>query len=264
MTFSPELLVAVCTFSLLACSKPELPKSGISGSVRGTETAGVSTVLGTAMDRADDPMPAERLDCGHERFKFADALGQLPAGMARVLSSGGSMADYGEHFNETDEPLYAGAPFRRFAGAAIGESRIFAAIERGGVGYGVDYWAFERKGSQWVGNRRWWGAVPSSLSALLSVTCIGKGEVTGARTCTQGDYPPSALRAKAQGTTTVALTIDEAGHVSEGMVVKASGRSREHLLLDRAAAAYFRTCAFAVATDPGPRHATLSYTWSLD
>lgn len=160
--------------------------------------------------------------------------------------------------------MYPGAPFRRFAGAALGEDRIFAAVEHGGIAYSVEYWNFLRKGSTWSGNQRWSGGVPGSLPALLSVTCLAKDEVTGSRSCPQPEYPEAAVRAKAQGTTTLALTIDEAGHVSDEKVVKTSGPSRQHRLLDRAVAESFRACTFAPAPGHDLRHTTITYSWLLD
>lgn len=55
-------------------------------------------------------------------------------------------------------------------------------------------------------------------------------------TCIDSDsYPAKALRAHATGTTRLRLSVDAMGEVVDVQVMKSAGRSREHVLLDKAA-----------------------------
>lgn len=132
-----------------------------------------ATALGPVQRDPDAPNAPERLDCGGEKFAFVTALGELPGGMPRILADGGKLAAHGADFRATDVigPGDDALPTRRFAAAALGTNHIFAAVEQGGIGYGVEYWSFTRQSAGWIGNRRWFGAAPASLPELLSVTC---------------------------------------------------------------------------------------------
>ena len=89
-------------------------------------------------------------------------------------------------------------------------------------------------------------------------------EVQPGVSCPRPEYPPAAIRAMAQGTTKVTLSVNEAGDVIDGSIDQASGDSREHRLLDRSVVDSFRACKFAPAPGRGKRNVTLSYAWRLD
>ena len=89
-------------------------------------------------------------------------------------------------------------------------------------------------------------------------------EVQPGVSCPRPEYPPAAIRAMAQGTTRVTLSVNEAGDVIDGTIDEASGESREHRLLDRTVVDSFRACKFAPAPGGGKRNVTLSYAWRLD
>lgn len=79
--------------------------------------------------------------------------------------------------------------------------------------------------------------------------------------CPRPEYPPAAVRAGAKGTTKVRLHVDEAGRVAEVALERASGETREHRLLDRAALEAFKGCNFV----PGGTAAwtRFDYVWNL-
>ena len=82
------------------------------------------------------------------------------------------------------------------------------------------------------------------------------------------NYPMAAIRALAQGRTTLAIEVDETGKVTDVSVKGASGPTREHQLLDETAALAFRNCHFEPALDengrPTPGHTLVTYRWALD
>ncbi|NJN00671.1 MAG: TonB family protein [Aquincola sp.] len=67
--------------------------------------------------------------------------------------------------------------------------------------------------------------------------------ITNVSAC-KPEYPSAALKAEATGTTTIKFSIDAAGKVVSADVVKPSGPSREHRLLDRAAVTSLSGCSF--------------------
>ena len=82
------------------------------------------------------------------------------------------------------------------------------------------------------------------------------------------DYPAAALRAHAQGVTRLAFHLDETGKVLRTDIVQSSGETREHRLLDTAAAQTLATCPFQPIQDaagkPIAGTVTLSYTWRIE
>lgn len=132
------------------------------------------TRLDYESERADyDPSADYRVDCGDDKFELTSSLWRLPIGMRDVLG-GAELSGAEGAFNPSDA---GGGSDRRFGLAAVGRSRIFAAVEQGGVGYGVEIWAFRRKDFlHWVGNRvpgGGAGTVPKSLAQFLALTCKG-------------------------------------------------------------------------------------------
>ncbi len=91
--------------------------------------------------------------------------------------------------------------------------------------------------------------------------------ITNVSAC-KPDYPPAALKAEATGTTAIKFTIDAAGKVVSADVVKASGASREHRLLDRAAVTSLSGCTFKPGRDSNGQAVgaatTVEYVWKLE
>ena len=81
-------------------------------------------------------------------------------------------------------------------------------------------------------------------------------------------YPPKALEAQVQGVTTLAFHVSAAGVVTQVDIVKSSGHSREHRLLDKAAAVALAKCPIQVGTDdkgqPVASVVRVNYTWRLE
>ena len=81
-------------------------------------------------------------------------------------------------------------------------------------------------------------------------------------------YPVAAIKSGAQGTTRVAVHLDEAGKVTAVDIVQRSGDTREHRLLDSEAARAIARCPFTAARDgtgkPIPSVVTLSQEWHVD
>ena len=81
-------------------------------------------------------------------------------------------------------------------------------------------------------------------------------------------YPEAALKAGVQGTSEIELTISENAQVVDSKVLKPSGRYRENLMLDRAAAQALSKCpVVSVGTDldghPITTKIRLEYRWAL-
>ena len=90
--------------------------------------------------------------------------------------------------------------------------------------------------------------------------------ITDASGC-RPDYPPAAARAEATGTTVIRFTIDAGGRVASAEIVKSSGPSREHRLLDRAAVTALSECKFTPGRDetgrPVGASTNVEYVWRL-
>ncbi len=92
-------------------------------------------------------------------------------------------------------------------------------------------------------------------------------QLTNASAC-KPEYPAAALRAEAQGTTTIRFTIDANGKVASAEVIKRSGPSREHRLLDNTAVNSLSGCTFRAGRDaagqPITAATTVEYVWKLE
>jgi TonB family protein len=98
---------------------------------------------------------------------------------------------------------------------------------------------------------------------LILPSPVPHPRLTQVEHCPTPDYPPAALRAGAQGTTVVRLTVDSTGTVTESEIAKPSGESREHKLLDKAAHEALRKCKFSIAQGASERTTQISYTFSF-
>lgn len=86
---------------------------------------------------------------------------------------------------------------------------------------------------------------------------------------TSDDYPRAARSADTTGTTTVRFNVGGDGKLQgTPEVVKSSGPSREHKMLDRVAVAKLAECAFRAGVDENGRPMggsfTVEYVWKLD
>lgn len=120
-----------------------------------------------------------------------------------------------------------------------------------------------------------WYWVPADVAHPRAGVPTGLGE--NGRTATmlrtpdnpncQPQYPKAALRAEAQGTTTLQFKIDAAGRVLSTIVVRSAGATTQHKLLDEAATV-MAGCTFVpgLGEDGTPHGAVLqqSYQWQLD
>ena len=72
--------------------------------------------------------------------------------------------------------------------------------------------------------------------------------------CVKPDYPAAAARVEAQGAVHMTITVGEGSMVTDVVVTKGSGDSREHRLLDRAAREAFLACRWLgqEPVPPGP------------
>jgi protein TonB len=82
------------------------------------------------------------------------------------------------------------------------------------------------------------------------------------------DYPSAALKAEATGITTIRFTIDATGKMVNAELVKSSGPSREHRLLDRTALSALSGCTFRPGRDsngnPVGASFPVEYVWRLE
>jgi protein TonB len=93
-------------------------------------------------------------------------------------------------------------------------------------------------------------------------------QVNFATDCEKPSYPPAAARAEATGVVRIKVSVGIDGHATATEVVRSSGPSREHKLLDRAAeGAIKNTCKFKPGTvdgKPEPLTTFVEYAWKLE
>ena len=89
----------------------------------------------------------------------------------------------------------------------------------------------------------------------------------GAAQC-HPEYPAAAQRAGATGSTRIRFTVDALGRIAGSQILHASGATREHRLMDQAAAAALAQCPVQVGTDeqgrPVGTTTDVEYVWSLN
>ena len=81
-------------------------------------------------------------------------------------------------------------------------------------------------------------------------------------------YPAAAQRAGATGVSKIRFTVDALGRIASAQILQSSGPTREHRLMDQAAAAALAQCPVTVGTDEAGRAvggtADVDYVWSLN
>jgi protein TonB len=82
------------------------------------------------------------------------------------------------------------------------------------------------------------------------------------------EYPPAALKAEATGTTTVRFAVNADGKLAGAEIIKPSGPTREHRLMDRAALSTLSGCTFTAGRDttgkPVGASFDVEYVWKLE
>jgi len=82
------------------------------------------------------------------------------------------------------------------------------------------------------------------------------------------NYPMEAVRANAQGVTVLVFHVNEQGKPTGGEVLRKSGPSRAHGMLDRAALEALMHCPFKQRLDanglPQAYDIEVPYTWRID
>jgi protein TonB len=81
-------------------------------------------------------------------------------------------------------------------------------------------------------------------------------------------YPAAAQRAGATGVSKIRFTVDALGHVAAAQILQSSGPTREHRLMDKAAADALAACPVTPGTDESGRAvggtADVEYVWKLN
>ena len=89
----------------------------------------------------------------------------------------------------------------------------------------------------------------------------------GAAQC-RPDYPAAAQRAGATGVTRIRFSVDASGRIAGSQILRSSGSSREHRMMDRAAAEALAQCPVQVGTDemgrPVGTTTDVEYVWTLN
>lgn len=85
-------------------------------------------------------------------------------------------------------------------------------------------------------------AAPAAASAAAAPLALTFALPNTGLWCAPSEYPAPALRAEAQGMTTLRFTIGQDGVLSGIQLLKSAGDTRAHKMLDRAAAQMLRTC----------------------
>jgi len=106
----------------------------------------------------------------------------------------------------------------------------------------------------------------AELPASLHVQPRAASINAGAAQC-RPEYPAAAARAGTTGTSRIRFSVDAAGVVSGAQILASSGATREHRLLDKAAADALARCPIVVGTDdlgrPVGTTVDVEYVWTL-
>jgi len=106
-----------------------------------------------------------------------------------------------------------------------------------------------------------------AVSAALRVQPHPAHINAGAAQC-RPEYPAAAQRAGATGVSRIRFTVDATGRVAGAQILSSSGPTREHRLLDKAAAEALAQCPVTPGTDemgrPVGATTDVEYLWRLD
>jgi|GEM_PF-2471068 len=104
----------------------------------------------------------------------------------------------------------------------------------------------------------------SAAAAPSAAASVGE---SGQHSC-RPEYPPAAVRARAEGTTILEFTVAATGALTTVEILQSAGPTPEHHLLDEAAVAALRSCPFKAAVDgvgkPVEAKVKVNYDWFLD
>lgn len=113
---------------------------------------------------------SDRVRCGKDIFQQEMSLAKLPA-QVRADIGQSPLADPGQPFNSGDA-VDSREPSRRLSIAAVSKSRVFLAVEHGGLAYNVEIWSFDLHSGHWRATlMRHVFQAPVSLAQLLYLTC---------------------------------------------------------------------------------------------
>jgi TonB family protein len=82
--------------------------------------------------------------------------------------------------------------------------------------------------------------------------------------CPTPNYPPYAQDEEARGVTRVQFSVNAAGYVTEASVVKPSGTTTAHRVLDQTALTAALGCRFTPMEGFGPAQAVRSFRWVFE
>lgn len=114
------------------------------------------------------------------------------------------------------------------------------------------------------------GEASSSASQPAAQRMAARPAIANVRACapTGDDYPPTARRAEATGTTRLRFTIDASGALARSEIVRSAGSTREHRLLDKVAENRLASCAFTAGMDETGQAVggtfEVEYVWRLE
>ncbi len=107
--------------------------------------------------------------------------------------------------------------------------------------------------------------VPASVPAE---TAAASAVLHGNAGCTRPAMPVRAAEAGAQGTSHIRFHVDETGKVTSAEIIRSSGQTSAHRLLDNAAMKALAQCPVSPARDangkPVASDVDVSYTWKLE
>lgn len=107
----------------------------------------------------------------------------------------------------------------------------------------------------------------ASILASQDIRAQASAPASSAEAICKPEYPEQALKAQVQGVSVLVFHVDERGKVTGGEVLRSSGRSREHRMLDKAALYALMLCPFERRLDANGQarayDVEVPYTWRL-
>jgi TonB family protein len=108
-----------------------------------------------------------------------------------------------------------------------------------------------------------------ALATLATAACTTPAPTTprtvsvGSSTCKQPAYPAEAKSHQASGTTELEFEVNAEGRVTRVAIVKFSGDSQGHRILDTLALDTLNKCTFPAAPGFLPGRSRVQYVWKL-